>query len=201
MNKKTAIQISLIFTIAVIFVIIFLKYFDDETEVKKKLLKGNISKVTEISKENSNIIKDIKYLSEDNLGNTYKINAKTGEINNDNPDIILLKNVIARISIVNSDDIFIYADFAKYNNKNYNTNFYENIKVEYIDHKINCKYLDLLFNKNLALLREDIIYKSLKSKLFADTLEIDLITKNSKISMKDKKQKIKVVYNKLNGNY
>ena len=67
---------------------------------------------------------------------------------------------------------------------------------EYIDHKINCKYLDLLFNKNLALLREDIIYKSLKSKLFADTLEIDLITKNSKISMKDKKQKIKVVYNK-----
>ena len=106
-----------------------------KTEVKKKLLKGNISKVTEISKENSNIIKDIKYLSEDNLGNTYKINAKTGEINNDNPDIILLKNVIARISIVNSDDIFIYADFAKYNNKNYNTNFYENIKVEYIDHK------------------------------------------------------------------
>ena len=47
------------------------------------------------------------------------------------------KNVIARISIVNSDDIFIYADFAKYNNKNYNTNFNENIKVEYIDHKIN----------------------------------------------------------------
>ena len=58
------------------------------------------------------------------------------------------------------------------------------------------KSVDLLFNENLALLYDNIIYTSSKTKLFADRLEIDLITKNSKISMNNKNKKIKMFYNK-----
>ena len=140
--------------------------------------------------------KDIEYFSKDESGSIYNINAESGNINDDNPDIIFLKNVKAKISTLNSQDIFIQSDFAKYNSKNFDTNFYENIKVEYAEHEIDCEYLDLLFNKNQAILYDNIIYKNLETRLLADRLEIDLITKNSKLSMKSGKEKIKIVYMK-----
>jgi len=192
MNKKTALQLLLSSMVVAIFLTIFLKYFNQELESKKE--KNSEEKISKVLKEKSNIIKDIRYLSKDDAGNIYVVNAEYGEINEDNPDIIFLKNVKAKISIFNSEDIFIESDFAKYNSKNYNTNFYENTKVEYTGHKINCRYLDLLFNKNLAILYENIVYKTLQARLLADRLEIDLITKNSKLSMKDEKEKIKIVY-------
>jgi len=194
MNKKTLIQLLLILIVILVLLTIFFKYFYENEKVTK--IDSTKEKAYVVSKENVNIIKDIKYLSKDNSGNVYLINAKIGEIAADDPDIIFLKNVEAKISIINSDDIYITSNFANYNSKNYDTNFYENIKVKYADHKIDCEYLDLLFNKNIAILHQNIVYKSLETNLLADRLEIDLITKNSKISMKNEKEKIEVVYKK-----
>ena len=194
MDKKTVVQLFLFSVVIVIFLIIFFKYFDQEKSSKKT---GILEKKTpKILDEKSNIIKGIEYFSKDDAGSIYSIKAETGKINEDNPDIIFLTNVKAKISTLGTEDIFIQSDFAKYNSKNYDTNFYENIKVDYVEHQIDCRYLDLLFNNNQAILYEDIIYKNLETVLLADRLEIDLITKNSKISMKDKKEKIKIVYMK-----
>jgi len=194
MDKKTVAQLFLVSVIIVIFLTIFLKYFDQEISSKKSDILEK--KTPEILDEKSNIIKGIEYFSKDNAGSIYSIKAETGKINEDNPDIIFLTNVKAKISTLGNEDIFIQSDFAKYNSKNYDTNFYENIKVDYVEHQIDCRYLDLLFNNNQAILYEDIIYKNLETVLLADRLEIDLITKNSKISMKNEKEKIKIVYMK-----
>ena len=199
MSKKTLIQLLLVLLVFVILAVIFIKYFYEKKEIKK--IDAPKEKISETSKENTNIIKDIKYLSKDNAGNTYLINAKIGEISIDKPDIIFLKNVYAKISIVNSEDIYIKSKFANYNSKNYNTNFYQSIKVEYTNHKIDCEYLDLLFVENIAILHKNIVYKSSETNLLADRMEIDLITKNSKISMNNKKEKIEIVYKEQNGNY
>ena len=48
--------------------------------------------------------------------------------------------------------------------------------------------------RKFTILYESIVYKNLQTKLLADRLEIDLISKNSTLSMKDKKEKIKIVY-------
>jgi len=192
MNKKTAIQFSLFSIIVLIFILIFFKYFNQKIEVKKKTLQNE--KVSKTSEKNPNIIKDIEYLSKDSAGNTYKINAKFGEIKDKESNLIILKNVKAIISIIDSEEIVIYSNFAKYNSQNYNTNFYENIRVHYAEHKINSEYLDFLFNKNLAILYQDIVYRNSQTKLLADRLEIDLITKNSKLSMKDENEKIEIFY-------
>ena len=74
MNKKTAVQFSLFLIIVLIFSVIFFKYFNQKTEVKKKTLENE--KISKMLEESSNIIKDIEYLSKDNMGNTYKINAE-----------------------------------------------------------------------------------------------------------------------------
>ena len=192
MTKKTAVQIFLSSVVIAISLTIFFKYFSGETDPIDKIVSKK--ETNEISNEKLNIIKDIQYLSKDETGNVYSIFAEYGEIKDQASNIIYLKNVKAKISILNSDDINIKSDYAKYNSKNYDTNFYENTKIDYAEHNINCEYLDLLFNKKLAILYENIVYKNLQTKLLADRLEIDLISKNSTLSMKDKKEKIKIVY-------
>tara|TARA_B100000427_G_scaffold295100_1_gene274039 strand:- start:214 stop:798 length:585 start_codon:yes stop_codon:yes gene_type:complete len=194
MNKKTLIQLSLLLIVLIIVITIFFKYLYENNEVVK--IETSKEKIADVPEKSANIIKDIEYLSKDNSGNTYLINAKIGEIDSENSNIIFLKNVKAKISIIDSEDIYITSDFANYNSKNYDTNFFENIKIKYADHKIDCEYLDLLFNKNIAILNKNIVYKSLETNLLADRMEIDLITKNSKISMKNKKDKIEIVYKK-----
>ena len=53
--------------------------------------------------------------------------------------------------------------------------------------------MNLLFNQNLATISNNVIYKNLNTELFADKIEIDLITKNSKIFMKNNSKKVKIV--------
>ena len=195
MNKKTLTQLFLGSVIVLISLVIFFKYFNKDTS-NQTVKNIEEKEASEILNTKSNLIKGIEYFSKDEMGSIYSINAESGKINDDNPDIIFLTNVKAKISTLNSEDIFIQSNFAKYNSKNYDTNFYESIKVDYAEHKIDCEYLDLLFNKNQAILYEDIVYKNLDTRLLADRLEIDLITKNSKLSMKDQNEKIKIVYMK-----
>ena len=115
MNKKTAVQIFLSLVVVIISLTIFFKYFNQELNPTNKVVSKN--EMPKEINEKSNIIKDIKYLSKDEDGNTYSIFAEYGEIKDQDPNIIYLRNVKAKISILNSGDINIMSDYAKYNNK------------------------------------------------------------------------------------
>jgi lipopolysaccharide export system protein LptA len=107
-----------------------------------------------------------------------------------------MENVEATIRSLNSDPIIIYSDNALYNKFNYDTNFYKNVMVSYGIHKITSDNLDLIFKKNLVTITNNVIYKNLNTKLEADKIEVDLITKNSKVFMNDKSKKVNII--KLN---
>ena len=141
-------------------------------------------------------MKNISYSSKDSFGNQYKINAKKGSFSLTNKDMVFMVNVTAIITMNNSEPIFIKADFADYNNKNFDTFFKDNISLKYSIHQITGGKLDLLFKKNLVTMSDDLIYKNIDTKLYADKFELDLITKNNKIFMKDKMNKIKILISK-----
>ena len=127
-----------------------------------------------------------------NEGNEYKIFSELGEVNVNDPDIINMQGVIAVIKMKNAKPITIKSDFAEYNNKTYDTKFRKNVLVLYIFHTINAENLDLFFQDNVANMYNEIVYKNMNTKLFADRLEIDLITKNSRIFMNNETKKIKL---------
>ena len=191
MHQKTLIQLLLLLSILVISFIFYKTYFSKKNIVSKKI--DIIEDKKKQFKTKSNLIENIKYTSVDKEGNGYIITSKTGELDYNQPELILMKNVIATINLHNSVPIIISADNAIYNNINYDTNFYENVVVTYNDHFISSDNLDLIFEKNLATISNNIIYKNLNTKLQADKVEIDLITKNSKIFMDDKTKKIKIM--------
>ncbi|MDA7573575.1 hypothetical protein N8745_04860 [Candidatus Pelagibacter sp.] len=191
MGKKIFLQLILVSSIIIIFASFYNVYFakeeiiiktSNETEVKKESL----------DKKKSNIIHNIEYTSKDSVGNSYLITSELGELNDDQPELILMKSVKAQISLIDSTPITISSDNAVYNNINYNTNFYGNVLITYTDHMIESNNFDLVFEKNVGIISNNIIYKNLNTKLEADKVEIDLITKNSKIFMNEKSKKIKI---------
>ena len=76
---------------------------------------------------NSNIIKDVNYLSKDERGNEYILDAAEGQIDLSNNKIIFLTNVKAIINLNDSRNISISSDFGKYNIDNYDTIFSKKI--------------------------------------------------------------------------
>ena len=92
-----------------------------------------------------------------------------------------------------SNPVTIVSKFANYNKTNHETNFFENVELTYEEHMATSQNLDLLFKNNLISMYNNIIYKKPSTMLTADRLEIDLITKNSKIFMDSKSEKIKII--------
>jgi len=188
MFKKTLLQLFL-FSIIIIISIVFFKTYFLEKDLK---INTDIKKNTLIQNK-SNLIHNVEYISKDQMGNAYIIKSEQAEIDEINPELIILKNVVAIINLSNSTPIKVYSDNAIYNNINYDTNFYSNVVVTYTEHRITSENLDLIFNKNLATITNNITYKNLNAVLEADKIEIDLITKNSKISMNNKSDKVNII--------
>ena len=187
MNKKTTIQILLIFLIFLFSTLFYLKYFKNSQKISTE-----DKQVITSQNDNSTYIDNVNYISSDTRGNKYQITAEQAEIKSEESDVMLLENLIAYIFIKDSDTIMITSNFGEYNSKNYDTIFSENVIILYPGHKITGEYLNLSFLKNLGTISKDVIYKGEKTSLFADKVEINLTTKDTKIFMDDKNKKVLV---------
>ena len=195
MIRKIYIQLLLIFLLAVITFFLFFKYFK-KTNIEDDL-RGNIEQSMNTSES---LIENLKYLSTDKEGNEYKIEAKKGNIDKDNPDIIYLENVVAIILLKNSEYISIKSNFAKYNSKNFDTLFNDAVSVDYEDHLLTGNFLDLSFENNLVSIYDNVQYLSGFSSLSADKAEIDILNKNTKIFMESPGKKVLINNISKNGN-
>ena len=74
--------------------------------------------------------------------------------------------------------------------------FFENVELTHLVHKATSENLDISFNSNKASMYKNIVYNKPGTQLIADRLEIDLISKNTKILMDNKSEKIKIIDNK-----
>ena len=177
-----------IIILAVSFFFIYSNYFQKE----KNNQNINLEAEEEIS-TNSNIIKDIKYSSKDLKGNEYIILADEGEIDLDNSDIIFLKNVKAFINLIEKNEtITVVSDFGKYNTINYDTIFSQNVKIQYQDNTITGDYLDFSMKKNLLIISKNVVYTNPNNILKADVVQLDTITKDTKIFMHNTKDKVNI---------
>ena len=189
MNKKTVIQILMITLIVLISLLFYLKYFNKSS---KKFKDNKVVERTNTENQNnsSTYINNIDYLSSDAKGNRYQITAEQAEIKIENSEVMLLENVIAYIFIKDSETIKITSDFGKYNSKNYDTIFSKNVIVIYPGHEITGEYLDFSFINNLGTMTTNVVYNGDEISLFADKIEMDLTTKDTKIYMNDNNKKV-----------
>ena len=194
MNKKFIIRVTIIFIVLLLLYIFFSYYFSE----KNKINTNDKVRETEniLTKPNENIIKNIRYFSEDQSGDTYLIFADYGKINLANPDLTYMVNVTAIINFENSEKIQITSNFANFDRKSYETEFFEDVIIIRGDEMINSEKLRFSLEENLVVLSKDVVLNKPGFNLKADKVEIDLITKDSKITMSGKKKVIIIRENK-----
>ncbi len=196
MNKKKVFQISLIVLFIFSCLIFYKKYFlysvtDSNTQIDKVTDNEN-SKILKNKNEKTNIIENLKYVSEDLFGNTYVITAESATFKKDLENQLELYIVNAKIIQNNNDVILIYSGSADYNKISNNTIFREDVTIEYKDQELNSKIVKLNFSKNLIEILENVYYMNKNTEIYADKAEIDLLEKKMKISMINQKDKVKI---------
>ena len=208
MWKKVSIQIILLLLSIFLILFTYKIYFKSEknTIANKNNTSQEESRINidnlELEKkdENSNLVKDLKYISKDIMGNEYIITSKYSEINLENASMINMQDVSAKITMLNKKPFFVNSKYATYNNINYETTFFNKVEINYLDNIINSEKFAISIANNFAKVSENVIYQNKDVKLEADTIEIDLITKNSKIFMTEKNKKITIINKKKSGN-
>ena len=175
------------------FIIIFfsLLFFFFKSKNKYVVIKQE-EKVIENKIESSNIIKDVSYISKDSRGNEYKLEASEGIIDQKENNYISLTSVKGFISLIDYNLIEISSNFGKYNINNYDTIFSENVKISYLDNVIKGEYLNFSWDKNLMIIKKNVVLKNDKTSLKADVIEVDITTKNIKIFMYEENKKINI---------
>ena len=190
MKKKTLLQLLIL--IVIIAILIF--FYKNSNQNKKANISIKLNNQSEIiNSDNSNLISNLKYVVEGEDGISYTITSEIGELSVEQPNLILMRRVLAVIRNDYGKPLKITADNAIYNNINHDTQFYDNVLMTYQEQVINSDNFDLVFIKNLATIKNNVVYKDLNTKLFADKVEINILTKNSKIFMYGKQKKIKII--------
>ena len=197
MENKKVFQYGLLILLFLTSFLFYYKYFFKDTDTIKKSKSENILEEKKINinqdNENKNIIENLKYVSEDLLGNTYTITAQSATLEEDNVNKVQLFEVNADIKRKNQEVIYVYSKTANYNKINNNTVFRENVNVNYGDQIIDSEILNLNFKDNLIEILENVYYVNKNTKIKADKVEIDLINKKLKISMINKKDKVNII--------
>jgi len=197
-DKKNVIQVFLLLIIILI-CIFFYNFINKKNISNPEINKLDIKKQKDTDEpSNSNTIVDIEYITKDQEGNFYLIKAEKSKIDQSNENRINLLNVKGKIRLKKNQEIHITSDEAVYNSLTTDTQFFNNVKLLYNDHLVECEVLTLKFSNKYIILEKNLIYNNLKTKIIADKIEFDLTTKNFKMMMYNKNSKIKII--NINGN-
>ena len=186
MFKKILIQISLIILIFIISILFYQKYINKNNQTKQ-----NKIDTIELEILKGNVIKDISYESQDFEGRKYVIKSQKGLVNKDNPNIIKMESVDAKIKLLDGTFITITSDYADYDNIKFYTKFSDNVEVKHLYHVIKSDNLVLSFGENKLEAFNNLTYENLDLIMFADKINFDLKSKNTRIfNFDDSKVKI-----------
>ena len=188
--KKVS-QLLLIFFLVLISIFFYFYYFKSTEQINK----SNDKVKNEILSENqNNLIKNLEYQVKFDNNSQYLISADLSELMYvDNVEIVKMQKVEAKFINEENLPLKITSDKANYNNSNYNTEFSQNIVIQYEDNLIKSENLDLNFTENIVIIYNNVVYEGLNGLAKTDNIKIDLITKKINIFMNEEKKKIELI--------
>jgi len=194
--SKNVIQGLLLILLIIISVFFYKKYIETDNnlaQTQSKIQKNNKDPIIEENDNASNIIEKLRYVSKDLSGNTYIINAKSAEVQENKIDQVKLFKVLAKIIQQDDEIIYINSNFADYNKVNNNTTFKDDVNVKYGDQSIDADNISLDFSKNLIEIQENVYFINKNARIRADKIELNFESKKLKISMDKQDEKVKII--------
>ena len=166
-----------------------------EVEELKNNNQNNQKKIKAKKPEIENIVKDIEYLTTDKSGNKYKILATSGRTNAEDKNILDLDNVRGIITSKKRSTVYITSDFAEYNSSNLNSNFHQNVVINYEDKEIKCDNFNVDMQTNIAIAYNNVVVTDPQSIMKAGKIILNIETKDININPDNKTNKVRIKIN------
>ena len=201
---KIFFQVSLLCIIFVISFLFYNSYFLENKSIAKKKNNSEDNKINTLevinnnqplnSDENeikNNQIKNLLYKVDYAESGKYEIKAKLSKLNYvGGVEEVSMSDVSAFIVDKNANRIDIKSDTALLNSATYKTSFSGAVNIKYLDNIITSNKLDFNFEENFILISENILYKNINTKIKADNVKINLLTKEIQVFMNNSRTKL-----------
>ena len=200
MKSKSFIQLILFSIIILSSFIVYQYFFKDNKSVKiidsqpNEIQSQNSQIMQSKIVDTDNIIEKLEYKSIDAYGNEYVIKSSKAESQLNDSNNVMLFSVSAIIYSPKKKPIMIKSDFALHNKLTFNTKFYDNVEILHDTIQVTSENLDLLYKENRVDLYNIKSANYKQSKLLADKITFDILTKNVSVNMYKDNQRIKILY-------
>ena len=187
---KRIIQLVLFSFLIIMSFIFYTIYFQED---KKKL---EVSQITELpeNQNNNSLIRNLEYQVKLDNDAQYKITADLSEVYYDgDTELVNMQKVIAIFLDEKNIPLVVTSNRATYNGSNHNTNFRDNVQINYINSIIYADKMDLDFNLNTIKIFENVRYDGIQGNMSSDNIDIDLITQKIDIYMNNNNDDVKVI--------
>ena len=196
MRKKEK-KIQAVLLIVGIFLILLTYFYYPYANKNKSVVEKEIQKnLPDSSKTNENItmFEDLEYQGLYDLDKKFLVKSKKAHINQDEPDIVIMKNMHVILYLKDGRVVNIFSDEGKYNKESYDCFFEKNVRATDGETKIFSDNLDLLGKKSSVKIYNNVtINYPTGSLLRADKVDYDFEKKHFKISMfEDERIKMKI---------
>jgi len=192
---KTLIQLFLLLILILIIFFVSNKYFytvdkieEVNNDISLDVEKNNLPKKDLEKKSLDNEIINLTYEKFDTNGNKYFISAKRGVLDNELPNIIYMNLIEASLNYVNNEKLIINSKEAIFNKQNFNTTFSTDVKLTYKEQTLESDHLEFLFDKNIAIFKDNVKYNNQNIEAFSDIVVINLLTKEIDIKSENQKK-------------
>ena len=188
---KVIIQLFLFFLLLLISFTFYKYYFYNNKPIDKS---ETSIKTDPLLDNKNNLIKNLKYDVKFENNTQYSITAELSELSYENEiEIVKMQIVSAKFIDKDNTSLIIQSEKANYNNSSYNTQFSNNVVIQYMNNFITADNLDLDFDENIVTIYNNVIYEDHRGKIKSDNVVINLITKNAEIFMNNSKNKVEVL--------
>ena len=157
--------------------IVYFFYFN-----KDKVENIEVENIKTAEDESSNVFNDIEYSGFDLNGNRYYLFSSEAIFDSEKPEIVNMKNVLARFTFKDGSILIVRSKTGLFNNKSLDMFFTENVNSEYNKHKLYSNNIDYLNTKSLLKVYGNVNGSGPKGKINAENLNFDLKNKTLDIS-------------------
>ena len=182
-ERKKKLRIIQFFLLVFALLIIYLTYYNKEisntdladSEQTKEALKDE-------DKDDGDFFFNIEYTGLDLRGNRYLLKSKKARLDEVKPEIVYMDDVHATFYFKDNTILYIWSDKGIYNNKNFDMQFSENVKAEYLDSKLFAEKANYSNTENYLSIYENVRIDDIRGNLIADKLLFDIKKQNLAIT-------------------
>ena len=155
---------------------------------KNKPTKETI-KIETQTDSNTNSFNDIEYSGFDLNGNRYTLNAGTADFKTETPELIDMKEVVAKFYLKDNTILTVLSDEGLYNNITRDMNFEKNVKADYLTNNLVSDSLSYSNSNAKLIATGNVRGESIeKGEFNSDSVEYNLTDKTLNFSMSGSKQ-------------